>query len=157
MQGDVALGVFCHHRGGEICGEIEPVTGPQPAGALGKGAPYAPALVTMKRHLDGSSTSFADKASGNDLGVVAHQEVAWPQQIRQISNVFVCECAGSRNVEQPRRLARLARVLGDQLARQREIEIVEAEGRHRFRLRGDCLAGSIHRSDLSGVQSRLLA
>ena len=87
----------------------------------------------MKRHFDSGRASFPDKASGNDLGVVAHQEVAGPQQIRQISNVFVREGPRCGDMQQARPLAWLAWVLGDQFARQREIEIVKAEGRHRFR------------------------
>jgi hypothetical protein len=64
------------------------------------------------------------------LGVVADEEVAGAQQIRQVGDMPVGERPRGRDVQQARGLARLARAIGDQLARQREIEIVEAHRAH---------------------------
>ena len=67
----------------------------------------------------------ADQPGRDDLGVVEHQQVARPQQLRQIGDTPVAQPAGRRQDQQPRRVARLGRAVGDQLARQVEIEIVE--------------------------------
>ena len=116
-QGDVALGVFCHDRGGEIRGEVETVAGPQPACTLGKGAPHAAALIVVQRHLDRCRAALPDQPGRNDFSVVADQQIAWPQQIRQIGNTPVGEWPRGRYVQQARGFAGLAWVLGDQSRR----------------------------------------
>ena len=132
-QGHVALGMLVRHPRREILGEVETVAGMQPAGALGKGAPRAAAFVMMQGYLDSRSATFSDKTSRHYLRVVADQQIARPQQIRQIENMPVGETSLCRDMQQARRLARLAGMIRDQFARQREIEIVEAHRTHRPR------------------------
>ncbi len=117
-------------RRGEIRGEVEPVAWAQPARALGKGAPHTAALVAMQRDLDRGGAALSDQAAGDHLGVVADQQVAGAQQIGQLGNMPVGESAGRWDVQQAGGLARLTRTIRDQLAGQREIEIVEAQRRH---------------------------
>ena len=129
-QGQVALGVFLRDSRGEIGGEVETVAGAQPLRTLGKRAPDAAALVAVEGDLDRRGTAFADEPGRDHLGVVADHEVARAQQRRQIGDPAIRQLAQHRDVQETRRLARLARVLGDQLARQRKIEIVETHTRH---------------------------
>ena len=68
----------------------------------------------------------------DDLGVVEDEQITWPQQRRQIGNLPVLQPSRGWDQEQPSGVARLARVIGDQPARQVEIEVIET---HRRRLR----------------------
>ncbi len=134
VQGDITLGVLCRDRRSKISGEVEAVADAQPPRTPGKGAPRPAALVAMEGDLDPCRSALADEPGRDDLGVIADEKVAGAQQIGQISDMPIGKSAAAlRDVQQARRLARLARMIGDQLARQRKIEIVEAHCIHGVR------------------------
>ena len=117
--------MFFGDVGDEILCEDDMVADPQPARALGKGAPRTAAEIAMQGHLDRSHPAPADEPCRDNLGVVEDEQIAAPQQRRQIRNPPVLQPSRGRDHEQPSGVARLARVGRDQPARQLEIEIVE--------------------------------
>ena len=127
-QHDLAVRCFLDHLGGEIGGEIEPVGRVQPPRAAGIGAPHAAAEIARQGDLDARVATPADQPRRDHPGVVENQQVARPQQIRQLRDMPVEKAAGRRQHQQPRRLARLGRPVGYQLARQIIVEIGETHG-----------------------------
>ena len=81
-----------------------------------------------------------DEPRRDHLGVVDDEEVARPHQLRQIGDMPVTEAARRRQHQEARRLARLGRPVGDQLARQGEVEI-----------------GEVHRGQAMGIGSQAIA
>ena len=67
----------------------------------------------------------AGQARRDHFGVVEHEKIARMQQSWQIRNTAVVERAGYGNHQQPRRIARFARLKRDPFSRQVEIEIVD--------------------------------
>ena len=127
-QDHFALRAFLDHLGGEIGSEFDMVPRVQPPRTLGVGAPPAAAQIARQCHLDRRQSAPPDQPRRNDLGVVEDQQVAGPQQLRQIGDMAVRDHPLGRQHEQPRAVARLGRAVGDQFARQCEIEIGEAHG-----------------------------
>jgi hypothetical protein len=113
----VAFHVLRDDGRGEIRRELDRVAGSEPLRAFGKGAPGAAALVMVQGQFDPCRAAATDKPPRDDLGVVAHQQVPGPQQLRQIGDMPVGKRADGRDHQQPRRFARLAWTLGNQLAR----------------------------------------
>ena len=71
-------------------------------------------------------------------GVVDDEQVAGAQQLGQVANVAIARGLGAR-VEQARGAALGGGMLGDQLARQREVEIAQAKARGRRHRQGKIL------------------
>ena len=130
VQGHVALGMLLRDGRGEILGESEAIADMQPASAFGEGAPRPAALISVKGDIDRCRAAPRDEPRRDHLGVVANEQVARAQQRREICDPPVCETSLCWDVQQARGLARLARAIGDQLARQREVEIVETHRVH---------------------------
>ncbi len=124
---DIAVGRFLDHRGGEIIGEADDVAGFDAACAFDESAPRAAAAVEMQRHLDGRRAARAGQPRRDDARVVRHQHIAGAQQLRQIADTPVGDAIAYH--EQPSGIARLDRMFGDELARQVEIEFVDAHCR----------------------------
>ena len=125
VQGHVALGMLLGDGRGEILGESEAIADMQSASAFGESAPRPAALISAEGDIDRCRTAPRDEPRRDHLGVVANEQVARAQQRWEIRDPPVRETACRRDVQQARGLARLARVVGDQLAGQREVEIVE--------------------------------
>ncbi len=112
--------------GREALGEFDAVAGMQPPRAFGIGLPAPAAEIVRQGDLDRRRAAPADQPRRDHLGVVAHQQIARPQQVGQVGDLPVCEPARRRHHQQPRGIARLGRAVGDQLARQVEVEIGKA-------------------------------
>ncbi len=97
-------------------GKDETVAGPQPPCALRISPPRAAAGLHGQCNLDRSLPAPADEPRRNDLGVVEHEQVARTQQLRQIANPPVEQPAGRGQDQQPGGVARLGRMVRDQLA-----------------------------------------
>jgi hypothetical protein len=76
--------------------------------------------------LDPGRAAPPGEPRGDDPRVVEHQDIARSEQVRQVAERAVRELRA--DLEQARGVARPHRVLGDQLARQVEIEVVCAHG-----------------------------
>ncbi len=125
-QRHVAFRVLGGDRGGEALAEGDGIAGLHPLAALDEGAPGAAADIAVERHLDPGRAAHADQPCRDDARVVADQQVARPQQKRQVADGAVRQCRPDD--EQARGVARLDRMVRDQLPRQLEIEIVDAHG-----------------------------
>ena len=88
-----------------------------------------PGQPLQEQQLDAPAGRLANVGAGRDhAGVVAHEHVAGTQQPGQIAKGAVVEGkrrSGAAGHEQARGIARLERHLGDQLGRQRVVELVE--------------------------------
>ena len=76
--------MFFGDVGDEILCEDDMVADPQPARALGKGAPRTAAEIAMQGHLDNCGGAAPDQPSRDHLGIVEDKEITGPQQRRQI-------------------------------------------------------------------------
>ena len=79
----------------------------------------------MERHPDHRLAAPAGQPRRDHLGVVKDEKIARMQQCRQIRNPPVFEPSRCGDHQQPRRIARLARMQRNQFARQIEVEIVD--------------------------------
>ena len=66
------------------------------------------------------------KLPRNDLGIVEHEHVARPQQLRQLPHRAILDRPGRPHDHKARRIARLRRPKRDPLLRQLEIEFLDA-------------------------------
>src|SRR5580704_19204891 len=112
-------------HGEKVFGEDQTVARPQAPRALRKRAPCAAAEVAVERDLDHRLAAPAGQPRRNHLGVVEDEKIARTQQCRQIRDPPVFEPSRCRDHQQPRRIARLARMQRNPLARQVKIEIVD--------------------------------
>ena len=80
----------------------------------------------------GDLAAAGEEAGRQDARVVEDQEVAGPQQVRQVADHGLAQ-RPAVDQQQPRRVARADRRLRDQLGRQGEIEQVDAHGAPRRR------------------------
>ena len=83
--------MFFGDLGGEIRGEDEAVARAQPARTLGEGAPRAAAEIAVERNLDRCRAAAPHQPRRHHFGVVEDEEVARPQQCRQIHDLPVLE------------------------------------------------------------------
>jgi hypothetical protein len=83
-QGQITLGMLLGDITGEILGEDEAVAHPQPARAFGKSPPRPAAEIAIERDLDRRRAAVPDEPRRDHLGVVEDEEVARPQQSREI-------------------------------------------------------------------------
>src|SRR6185437_3623206 len=111
---------------GEARAEAQLIARLQPACALGESAPQPAAEVAMKRYRDSGVAAAALEAHRNDPRIVDHQHVARTQQGREVADAAILEIGGDD--EKARRVARLDRPLGDELARKGEIEVIHPHG-----------------------------
>src|SRR5947208_2739860 len=82
----------------------------------------------MERDLDRRFAAAPGQPGRDHLRVVEDEQIARAEQDRQISNPPVLKAPRGWYQQQPGRIARLARVPRDALARQVEIEIVDVHG-----------------------------
>jgi hypothetical protein len=76
----------------------------------------------------------AAHARGDDARVVHHEQVAGPQHAGQVAHVRVARLAAALRDQQPRAVALRRRLLGDQLGRQRIVEVRQShQGERRSR------------------------
>jgi hypothetical protein len=127
-QDYLALRAFFDHFGGEIGGEFDAVPWVQPARALGVGEPTAAAEIARQRHLDRRQPAPPDQSRRDHLRVIEDEQVSRAQQLRQVGDIPVGGLSLGRHHQEARAVARLGRAVGDQLARQSEIEIGEMHG-----------------------------
>src|SRR5690606_14045386 len=83
--------------------------------------PGAIAGWLVQRDLDRGRAPLAEQPRLEDLGVVVDQEIAGPQQLRQVEHMAIRQRLA--DVEQPCSIARTRRVLRDPLRRQLEIKL----------------------------------
>src|SRR5262249_49229955 len=98
-------------------------------GRLEKRVPVRAVEPPVKRRLHPRLDAFKDspvEARRDDLGVVQHDPIAGPQEIRQLAHDAVLERPLRPHDEQPRGVARICWAQRDTLARQLEIEQVGA-------------------------------
>ena len=79
----------------------------------------------MEGDLNDRRATASGEPSRNHFGVVEDEEITAAQQRRQISDAPILEPARCGHQQETGGIARLARVIGDQLARQSEIKIVD--------------------------------
>ena len=78
----------------------------------------------MQCHLDLGRAPTADQSRGDDARVVDHQQVARPQQLRQVEHGSIVKPLA--DLQQPRQRRAARGPLGDQAWRQVEIEFIDA-------------------------------
>jgi hypothetical protein len=110
----------------EIGREDDLVAGLELAGGPREGVPQARLFGLVQGRFDPDRSAPAGEAGRQHLRIVHHQQVAGPQQLRQVAHAAVLE--GRADHQQTGRLARRYRVLGDQLRRQREVEVGGPQG-----------------------------
>jgi len=133
VERNLAAGPLGGDRRRELGGEVDPIALLQLAGRAGESVPQRPADVPVQGHLDAGRIAPAGEAGRDHPGVVGDQEVAGREQRRQVGNPVVRQAVA--HGQQARRVARTRRALGDQLARQVEIEILGPHGRGCYHLR----------------------
>ena len=128
---DRAVLVLGLDRGGESAGEGQPVARPQPLGRPREGEPAPAAQVADQQRFErdvlaaGRAAAHALQSCRDHLGVVEDQQVAAAQQAWQIAHVAVVQAVG-RDIQEPRRIARRGRALGDQVVGKIEVEEIDA-------------------------------
>jgi hypothetical protein len=122
--------MFLDDGRGEPLGEDETVAHSQPTRSFREGTPRAAAELAVKGDLDKRLAAAAGQPRRDHLGVVEDEQIARPQQCRQIGDLPVLEPTRCGNNQQTSSIARLARMRRDQLAGQTKIEIVDV---HRVR------------------------
>ncbi len=136
---------FLEDLGGEVRmggrRERDPVAGPQAPRTFGEDAPDALPQVAMERQLDPRLAAPAGKARRDDAGVVEDHDVAPAQEARQVGDAVIGEALPADDQE-PGGVARRRGALGDQRARQVEIEIGNAHAGGRGELFARTNSGS---------------
>ncbi len=90
----------------------------------------AGAFDPLEQHLQLTAAGLAAKQTGgNDAGVVDHQQVTGPQQVRQVGELAIAQTAvGSVQTKETARRTRGERVLGDEFRRELVTEIRAPHG-----------------------------
>ena len=123
-----ALPALLQHRF-EPAGKGDPVALAEPPPGPGEGEPAPLVEALVQQGFDCRRAAPPVEARRDHARVVDNHEVARPEQVRQFGNAAVRE--SGRNMQQPRRVARLHRPLRDQPGGQVEIEIAGAQGHGR--------------------------
>ena len=110
------------HLGREVGREDDLLPRPQPLGRTGEGQPAAGTDALVQRNLHPRLAPPAHQPGRNYPGVVEHQQVARPQQRRQLEDTAVAGPVRPDR-QQPGMIARPDRMVGDSGGRQNEIEI----------------------------------
>ena len=123
---------------------------PDPRAAAHERLPLAVAALREQQQLEPPAARPAAAHAGrDDARIVQHEQVAGAEQPRQRRTVLVRERLGlASDHEQPRRRALGRRLLGDQLGRQRVVEVVQPHVRRRFRLPGSVASRSGRRRSI---------
>ncbi len=121
VEQHLALGPLLGHRRRQAVAEVDPVVRPQPLGRPGEGEPAPVAGPPVQGHLDLGLAAPAAQPRRDHPCVVEHHQVARPQQVGQVADAVVAKLRADG--QQPRRIARLGRPVGDPLARQLEVEV----------------------------------
>ena len=127
-----AVPFFENRRVGQA-GAADGVARPEPFARARKGQPPRPGVIfarhlSMQRNLDTGLAARrrpdAAQPRRDDPGIVHDQKIAGAQQIRQVADSPVCRIR--TDMQQPRRIPRPRRRLGDPVFRQGKIEFVDA-------------------------------
>ena len=127
MEQRRAVRFLVDDRGRDVRAEIDPVADPRAPGIAQKGLPLAGANALVQRRANRCVSTPAFKLGGDHLGVVKHQDIAGPQDFRQIEHLAVGN-AGPVDQQQPARIARPRRPQRDAVMGKLEIEQVDAHG-----------------------------
>ena len=127
-QHDRTVRLFRQHRGGEIVGEHDRSPGCSRRAPLAKACQFPPPRSCARVISTVAAPRVPTSRAGITLVSFETKQVARPQQIGQVGDAPVREPAIRRHDQQARRVTRLGRAVGDQLARQVEIEILKAHG-----------------------------
>jgi hypothetical protein len=115
-----------------LLAEADAVADVQLLGGTREGAPPVRPFPLVEHDFDPGGRFLPDakamKPGGNHPGVVEHQGVAGPQQIRQVADDPIVEGLARADHEQPRRVARARGPQRDPVVGQVEIEEVDAHG-----------------------------
>ncbi len=132
-QHDLAVILLGQHIGREILGELNAVAGPEAFRRLGEDAPDTVLERLMQRHRDLRVAAPAREPRRYHARIVEDEAIARLEQARQMPHRLIFEPV-LRHAQQPRRIARLDRALGDQMGRQLEIEFVDTHEEQKGRL-----------------------
>ena len=124
QQRRAVLGLLDHRRRDALA-EVDRVADARPLGVAQERLPFARPLALVQRRADARLAAPPFELGRDDLGVVEHQHVAGPQQLRQLEHLTVGDLA-ALDQQQPRAVARPRRPQRDPLRRKLEIEQVDA-------------------------------
>ena len=147
-QRHLALAPLGRDLGREVGGEFDAVAHPELARRTRESVPAVGAGLAVQRELDLGPPPPAQKARGDDLGVVEHEEIARTKQLGKLAHRAVRQ-SGACHIEEPGGIARVHRLLRDALGRQDKVERLE-----RQRLAGTRLAAAALAHRTPSVQKR---
>ena len=113
------------HRRADALAEVDRVAGPRPLGVAEERLPFARTFALVQGRADARVAAPALELRRDDLGVVEHQHVARPEQIRQLEHLVIGNLAALDH-QQPR---------ADRAAAPASARSARREGRNRSRRR----------------------
>ena len=125
-QREAAIIVALFGHGRDIGGKLDCLANPQPLGIADEGLPAAEINPLVQRGANARFSAHAFELRRDDAGIVEHQHIAAPQQLRQVANATVGKIALATHNQHPRRIARPHRAQSDVFRRKVKVEQVYA-------------------------------